>query len=112
MDTSIPINCQVLASTFYLEVDEPQQATKKHYLFELIQDKDIWKNVQFWERTISQYIQNDIIDQLDHEDLLSEEDKPRDFAMTDEQLQKVIDIVFTKLTQIQHDMASFNIPSS
>jgi hypothetical protein len=23
VDTSIPINCQVLASTFYLEVDEP-----------------------------------------------------------------------------------------
>jgi hypothetical protein len=67
VDTSIPINCQVLASTFYFEVDEPPQPSRKHYLFELIQDKAIWQNVQFWERTISQYIQNDIIDQIDHE---------------------------------------------
>ena len=55
-DTSIPINCQVLAATFYMTVDEPYQPTKKIYLFELIKDKKIWSNLNFWERTISQYI--------------------------------------------------------
>ena len=56
VDTSIPVNCHVLASTFYINITEPLKPTVKHYLFELIQKKPIWTNIQFWERTISQYI--------------------------------------------------------
>lgn len=56
VDTSIPINCHVLASTFFIEVQEPGLPSQKHYLFELIQKKDIWQNIGFWERVISQFI--------------------------------------------------------
>lgn len=41
-DTSIPINCHVLASTFYIEVSEVGKPSVKHYLFELIQKNDFW----------------------------------------------------------------------
>lgn len=53
VDTSIPINCHVLASTFFIEVQEAGLPSQKHYLFELIQKKDIWQNIGFWERVIS-----------------------------------------------------------
>ena len=53
VDTSIPVNCHVLASTFYIKTKEYAnntsieggQATpiiKQHFLFELIQAKPIW----------------------------------------------------------------------
>jgi hypothetical protein len=36
IDTSIPVNCHVLASTFYINVQEPKKQMQQHYLFELI----------------------------------------------------------------------------
>lgn len=36
VDTSIPVNCHVLASTFYINVQEPKKPVQQHYLFELI----------------------------------------------------------------------------
>ena len=66
VDTSIPVNCHVLASTFYINVQEPKKPMKQHYLFELIQKKPIWSNLSFWERAISQFIQFDI---LQHKDM-------------------------------------------
>ena len=53
MDTSIPVNCHVLASTFYVKTKEENPNTsidggsqtpvvKQHFLFELIQAKPIW----------------------------------------------------------------------
>ena len=36
IDTSIPVNCQVLASTFFINVSEPNKPTEKHFLFKLI----------------------------------------------------------------------------
>jgi hypothetical protein len=36
VDTSIPVNCHVLASTFYINVQEPKKQMQQHYLFELI----------------------------------------------------------------------------
>lgn len=45
VDTSIPINCHVLADTFHIEVQEPGKPSQKHSLFELIQNKDIWKSI-------------------------------------------------------------------
>jgi hypothetical protein len=64
-DTSIPINCQVLASTFFLKMDG-----KKVYLLVMIQDEPIWKDVTFWERTLSQFIQFEIIKQLEEDEQL------------------------------------------
>lgn len=52
IDTSIPVNCHVLASTFWIKTKEEQpnegmeggkaQIITKRYLFELIQNKAIW----------------------------------------------------------------------
>ena len=36
MDTSIAINCHVLADTFHIEVQVPGKPSEKHSLFELI----------------------------------------------------------------------------
>lgn len=53
VDTSIPVNCHVLASTFYIKIKENRQndkvdggslapIIKQHFLFELIVNKPIW----------------------------------------------------------------------
>jgi hypothetical protein len=53
LDTSIPVNCHVLASTFFINVQDPGKPSEHHYLFKLIRTKKIWKNLQFWERAIT-----------------------------------------------------------
>jgi hypothetical protein len=101
-DTSIPVSCQVLAATFYLEVDD--QKIKKRFLFELIQDNNIWKNMSFWERSISQHIQCDIIEQIESESMsISEKsmlEQKHNYIFHGEQLDRVIDVVYNKLTHI------------
>ena len=62
-DTSIPINCQVLASTFFLMMEG-----KKVFLLEMIKNEPIWKDISFWERTLSQFIQFEIIKQLEEDE--------------------------------------------
>ena len=60
-DTSIPINCQVLASAYYLT----DHKNSKKFLYEMIMGAQIWKDMKFWERALTQYLQFDIIQQID-----------------------------------------------
>jgi hypothetical protein len=101
----------------------------------LIQKKDIWQNIGFWERVISQFIQFDIIKNKEEEEHIKQVEKERfdqmraesakpvvdevefthnqgvdAFNVSEENLQKMTSVVHLKLTQIQHDMLSFEIP--
>jgi hypothetical protein len=109
-DTTIPVSCQVLASTFYLELEDGN--VKKRYLFELIMNNKIWQNITFWERSISQHIQCDIIEANEQDPIESAIDQPLHtiYKFNQDQEDRVIEVIYNKLSHIQYEMASFNIP--
>lgn len=66
IDTSIPCNCHVLAGTYYL-----LENGQKEYLTQRIRGNPIWKSNEFWERTLSQYIQYNVVQLNESEQLHS-----------------------------------------
>lgn len=55
-DTSLALQCMLLSSTFFYNLANPAAEGKvkatKIFLFEFINDHKIWKDLDFWERTV------------------------------------------------------------
>lgn len=52
-DTYIAVNCLLLSSTFYFNPASQGGTNMKMFLYELISDHKLWKDLDFWERAVT-----------------------------------------------------------
>lgn len=116
IDTCIPVNCHVLASTYYMVEDQleiqldqienlsqkdkenrlralsEQMKTRNNvYLFEKIKTHKIWKSKVFWERTLCQNIYYEVLEQIKNNLIQRNGGQPLKAAL-DAQLPEVLKI--------------------
>ena len=81
-------------------------------MFEYVKDHKIWKSIDFWERTITCKNIIFVITVIDH---IQQELKSYDsLTLTkgesaNDKIQRFNEIVFTKLSHLEHDMLTFNL---
>jgi len=99
MEVDLILKCMVLTSTYYFPIKEGK-TTKKISLNDTICEHKLFKDLDFWEKAVTQQIK----------EALKEEESEAASESKDEKIEKFNYAVYLKLQHFQYEMLSMGVP--
>jgi hypothetical protein len=115
-DSYVAVNVLLLSSTLYYNLATNGGQNVKRFLFEQIAHHPLWKDINFWERAVTQQISKDLGTQQVHGVAISSDESgslnDEEEKSSVERVQRTNEVVFAILSSLLQEMLTYNLDKS